>query len=98
ETLEQALQIVDYEGFRRQQSAARRQGRYLGIGVSVYIEPSAVTASTVPGEAVVRIDRQGAVEVLLGTYSQGHSMETTMAQVVAEHLGVDIGSVTIVQG
>ena len=98
ETLEQALQIVDYEDFRRQQSAARGQGRYLGIGVSVYIEPSAVTASTVPGEAIVRIDRQGAVEVLLGTYSQGHSMETTMAQVVAEHLGVDIGLVTIVQG
>jgi len=98
ETLEQALDIVDYTGFRRQQADARDAGRYLGIGVSVYIEPSAVTASTVPGEAIIRIDRDGSVEVLLGTYSQGHSMETTMAQVVAEHLGVDIGTVKVVQG
>ena len=98
ETLEQALEIIDYDGFRREQAGARREGRYLGIGVSVYIEPSAVTASTVPGEAIVRIERDGSVEVLLGTYSQGHSMETTMAQVVAEHLGVDIDLVTVVQG
>jgi len=98
ETLDQALEMIDYGDFRHQQAAARKEGRYLGIGVSVYIEPSAVTASTVPGEAIIRIHRDGSVEVLLGTYSQGHSMETTMAQVVAEHLGVDIDLVSIVQG
>ena len=40
----------------------------------------------------------GTVTAILGTGSHGHSIETTMAQVIAEHLGVDIEDVVIDQG
>src|SRR5262249_16236309 len=42
ETMEQAAQMVDWEGFRERQAAARAEGRALGVGLSVCIEPSAV--------------------------------------------------------
>ena len=40
ETFEQALSILDYDGFRASQAAARAEGRYLGVGTASYVEPS----------------------------------------------------------
>jgi carbon-monoxide dehydrogenase large subunit len=48
--------------------------------------------------ALVRVDPSGSVTVFMGTNSHGQSIETTMAQVVADNLGVDIDDVTFVQG
>src|SRR5271165_2191553 len=99
ETLEQALEVLDYEDFRRQQAGARREGRYLGVGVSCYIEPTAMKAPTISAEsAVVRIHPSGTVTVATGSGSHGQSIETTIAQVVADHLGVDYADVAVVQG
>ncbi len=41
ETFDLALDKIDYDGFRRMQAAARAEGRYLGIGTSTYVEPTA---------------------------------------------------------
>jgi carbon-monoxide dehydrogenase large subunit len=48
--------------------------------------------------ATVRVQPSGKVTVMLGTGSHGQGVETTMAQVVAEHLGVAIDDVVVVQG
>src|SRR5438270_3547661 len=48
--------------------------------------------------AVVRVDPSGSVTVALGTGSHGQGIETTMAQVVAEELGIDIDDVVVLQG
>ncbi len=95
-TLEQAAAMVDYEAFRREQAEARKQGRYLGVGLSLYIEPSAMP-QLMQG-ATVRVEPTGKVTVLLGTNSHGQSIETTMAQVVADEMGVAIDDVSVVQG
>src|SRR5262249_47315060 len=55
-SLSKALQLVGYEQFRRDQEEARRRGRYLGIGVSTWVEicgfrPSAGTAPATGGRA-----------------------------------------------
>jgi carbon-monoxide dehydrogenase large subunit len=98
ETLEQALEMLDYDAFRREQSAARADGRLLGLGVSVYVEPSTMQAPTLATEgATVRIESSGKVVAFFGTTSHGQSVETTMAQVIADELGVDYDDVTIVQ-
>src|SRR3954468_7672304 len=47
--------------------------------------------------ATVKVDTSGRVMAYLGTTSHGQSIETTMAQIVAEHLGVSYDDVTIVQ-
>ncbi|HLY83952.1 MAG TPA: xanthine dehydrogenase family protein molybdopterin-binding subunit [Acidimicrobiales bacterium] len=99
ETLEQALQAIGFASFREEQAAARAEGRYLGLGVSVYIEPTSMSAPGLQTDAaLVRVDPSGSVTVFMGTNSHGQSIETTMAQVVADNLGVDIDDVTFVQG
>jgi aerobic carbon-monoxide dehydrogenase large subunit len=99
ETLDQAAGMLDWEGFRARQAEARTQGRYLGAGLSVCIEPSAVAfGGWATEQAIVRIQTSGKVEVLLGSGSHGHSLETTIPQVVAEHLGCAMEDVVLRQG
>jgi carbon-monoxide dehydrogenase large subunit len=98
ETLEQALELLDYDGFRKEQAAARADGRYLGVGISVYVEPTSMSGFTLHTEGcTVRVEASGRVVAYLGTTSHGQSVETTMAQVVADTLGVAYDDVTIVQ-
>ncbi|HSS08789.1 MAG TPA: xanthine dehydrogenase family protein molybdopterin-binding subunit [Acidimicrobiales bacterium] len=97
--LEQAVQIVGYDAFRAEQRWARAQGRYLGLGVSLFVEPSAVAQGVWSTEAAtIRIDSNGKVSVLMGTASHGHSLETTIPQVVADYLGCHVDDVTLIQG
>jgi carbon-monoxide dehydrogenase large subunit len=99
ETLEQALEMLGLDDFRREQEEARRNGRWLGVGVSAYIEPSGSALGSLGTEAAtVRLESNGEVTVLVGTSSHGQSIETTMAQVVADSLGVEFDRVTVVQG
>jgi aerobic carbon-monoxide dehydrogenase large subunit len=99
ETMEQAAAMVDWAGFRQEQEAARSDGRYIGIGISVCIEPSAVGMGAWGTEAAtVRIDVSGQVEVFMGSGSHGQSLETTVPQVVADHLGCSIDDVVLRQG
>ena len=67
--------------FRARQQAARRDGRYLGLGLGCYVEGTGVG----PFEsATVRIDPSGKVFVSSGACPQGQGMETIFAQVVAD--------------
>ena len=93
--LEQALRLFDLEGFRAQQEAARREGRRLGVGVACYVEGSGYG----PHEgAIVRIDPSGHVVVLTGAKPHGQGLETTLAQVCADQLGVRPEDVTVRAG
>ena len=106
-TLDRALETVDYEGFRREQEAARAEGRHLGIGFSTYIEICGVAPSKwigLPGEgwgaglwesANVRVHLTGKVVVTSGLQSHGQGHETCITQVVASELGVPIEDVTV---
>jgi aerobic carbon-monoxide dehydrogenase large subunit len=99
ETLEQAVTMFDWDAFHAEQAAARAEGRHLGVGLSTFVEPSAVgVGAWATEQALVRIDVSGKVEVLMGTGSHGHSLETTIPQVVADHLGCDIDDVVLRQG
>lgn len=98
ETLEQALEMLDLVQFRADQVEARQQGRLLGLGVSVYVEPTSMSAPTLATEgATIRVESSGKVVAYMGTTSHGQSVETTMAQIVADTLGVSYDDVTIVQ-
>ncbi len=98
ETFEQALAVLDYEAFRREQAAARARGRMIGLGVSVYVEPTSMNQPALATEgATVRVETSGHVMAFLGTTSHGQSIETTMAQIVADTLGVDYDDVSVVQ-
>jgi carbon-monoxide dehydrogenase large subunit len=106
-TLDRALEVVDYASFRQEQEAARREGRYLGIGLSSYVEMCGVAPSAWVGtggegwgaglweSANVRVHLTGKVVVTTGSQSHGQGHETTMAQIVAHELGVALEDVTV---
>jgi carbon-monoxide dehydrogenase large subunit len=98
ECMEKLVANIDVPAFRREQAEARKQGRYLGLGVTAYVEPTAVAGIMTPltGEtAQIRIEATGKVTAMLSTHSQGHGMATTMAQVIADRLGVPYDDVTV---
>lgn len=105
--LNRALQMVDYANFRREQEEARKQGRYLGLGISCYIEICGVAPSAwigLPREgwgaglwesANVRVHLTGKVVVTTGSLPHGQGHETTFAQLVADELGVPYEDVEV---
>jgi carbon-monoxide dehydrogenase large subunit len=99
ETLEQAAELIDYAGFRREQAAARQAGRLLGIGISLCVEPSAISFGALGTEAaVLRMETTGKLNLVLGSSDTGMSVATTTAQVVADQLGCPIDDITVTQG
>ncbi len=106
--LDRALELVEYDDFRAQQAVARDEGRYLGIGLSTYVEicgmaPSAVAYTLgaragVWESALVRVHPTGKVTVFTGSSGHGQGHDTTFAQLAAAELGVAIEDVEVVHG
>jgi carbon-monoxide dehydrogenase large subunit len=95
--LSRALKLAGYEKLRREQKRLRRRGRYLGIGVSTYVEICAMG----PGfweYGKVQVERDGAVKVFTGASPHGQGQKTSFAQIVADQLGVDMDDVTVIHG
>jgi len=82
---ERTLERLEYRELRAEQAKARAEGRFIGIGLAPFVEKTGVG----PWEtARVRIDGSGAVAVYTGVTSVGQGMETVLAQICAERLGV----------
>lgn len=106
--LNRACDGLDYDALRREQEAARKDGRWMGIGFASYAELTGVGSriSVAPGMPIntgtetstVQIDSSGSVTAVFGVSSQGQGMETTLAQVVAQELGVKIEDVDVTTG
>jgi len=94
EALDRALAAADYEGLRRAQAGRRRRGELVGVGVATYVEPAALGWES----GVVRMERSGAVTAITGSSPHGQGHETTFAQVVADHLGVEPDTITVRHG
>ncbi|UXA17468.1 xanthine dehydrogenase family protein molybdopterin-binding subunit [Mycobacterium sp. SMC-4] len=99
DTLDQAVKILDHEGFRREQADALAEGRYLGLGYSAYIEPTgAATGHLATEGATIRMESTGKINVYVNGGSSGNSIETTVVQLTADALGADIDDVSTIQG
>jgi carbon-monoxide dehydrogenase large subunit len=99
ETFDKTVDALGYRAFRQEQAEARRADRYLGLGVSNYIEPTAGASGIFGTEAAtIRIEPSGKVNVYTAGGSAGNSLETTAAQLTAEMLGVRIEDVATIQG
>ena len=106
--LDRALDLVGYDDFRAEQASARDDGRYLGIGLSTYVEicgmaPSAVAYTLgaragVWESALVRVHPTGKVTVFTGASGHGQGHDTTFAQLAAAELGVPVEDVEVVHG
>jgi len=108
ECLDMACDAIGYDALRAKQKEARTAGRWFGIGIASYAELTGIGSriSVAPGmpintgteTATIRIDATGAVTASFGVAAHGQGLETTLAQVVAEHLGCRFEDILIVQG
>jgi carbon-monoxide dehydrogenase large subunit len=99
ETFEQALEMLDYAAFRAEQAEARGVGRYLGVGLSNYAEPSTPGYGCYATEsATIRIESSGRIKVYIAGGSSGNSIETTVVQLAADALGAKLEDVDTIQG
>jgi CO/xanthine dehydrogenase Mo-binding subunit len=107
ESLELARDTIGYTEFRKRQRRLRETGRYLGVGFSPFVEPTGLSAkrgraNALPGAfldtASVTMEPDGSVTVTTGFHSHGQGLETTLAQVAADELGVTIDMVRVVYG
>ena len=94
-TLEAALEAAGYAEFRRQQARLRAEGVHRGIGLSGYVEGTAIG----PYEGVtVKLDLAGRAVVATVAVNSGQGHETSFAQVAADALGIPIDWVTVIGG
>jgi carbon-monoxide dehydrogenase large subunit len=88
------LDRAGYRELRREQVRARAQGRYLGIGLSCYVEVCTFGWET----ARVRVAPDGSAVVFTGTSPHGQGGATGLAQVAADRLGIPPDRVQVVHG
>ena len=108
ECLHAACDAIAYEALRAKQKRARAAGRWFGIGIACYAELTGIGSriSVAPGmpintgteTAIIRIDSTGGITASFGVASHGQGLETTLAQVVAEHLGARFEDIRVVHG
>jgi carbon-monoxide dehydrogenase large subunit len=105
--LKKALELVDYAASRKEQAEKRKQGKYLGIGLSTYLEicglgPAAATQAATGvslwGMAVVNVHFTAKVTVITGSSPHGQGHETTLAQVASDVLGIPVQDIDVVHG
>ena len=108
EGLEAACDKAGYAALRKKQTEARAAGKWFGVGIACYAELTGIGSriSVAPGMPIntgtetstIRIDSTGAVSAAFGIASHGQGLETTLAQVIAEHLGCRVDDVRVLQG
>jgi carbon-monoxide dehydrogenase large subunit len=101
--LDRALALAGYQELRQEQAKLRAQGRYMGIGLSTYVEICGAGPSR--GESLggwergtVRIEPTCKVSVSTGTSPHGQGAETSLAQIVADELSVPLENVLVLHG
>jgi aerobic carbon-monoxide dehydrogenase large subunit len=108
ESLELAAERIDVPAFRERQRTAQAKGRYLGIGFAVFNERTgygtpafaARGMDITPGYERVELamDPSGFVEARIGASPHGQGLATTLAQLIADELGLEPARIRIVHG
>jgi carbon-monoxide dehydrogenase large subunit len=96
--LDRALAAAGYADLRAEQAERRQRGetRVLGIGISCYVEITAMPGGDEYGSVELLAD--GSVRVITGStpYGQGH--QTSWAMLVSERTGIPMDRITVEYG
>ena len=108
ECIRRAAAAIDVAGVRARQRSGEADGRRIGLGFSIFCEQAGHGTSVyagwgipmIPGfeQAAARLTPDGALELRVGVHSHGQGLETTLAQVANEMLGIDTDQVRVVLG
>jgi carbon-monoxide dehydrogenase large subunit/6-hydroxypseudooxynicotine dehydrogenase subunit gamma len=93
--LDKTLARLDWNELKAQVAARRAAGERVGLGLAMFVEKSGLG----PSDGVrLSVDTSGAVELVTGAGSVGQGMETVLAQICADELGVDYRRVRVIKG
>lgn len=108
EAMRRAIDAIDVASVRKRQRAQEPDGRLIGVGFSIYCEQGAHGTSVysgwgipmVPGheQATARMTPDGGLEIRVGVHSHGQGLETTLAQVAHEVLGIETARIRVIHG
>ena len=106
--LQLCLDGIEQRGWFKQQEAARKAGKSIGIGFGFHVEATAFGPSRILNmvglthsgfdEGVVRIDSTGRITVTTGNTAMGQGIQTVLTQVAAQSMGVPMDHVTVLVG
>ena len=93
--LDKALTTIGWQTLREDLTRRRAAGETVGAGLAMFVEKSGLG----PYDGVhASVDTSGEVEIVTGATSVGQGMETVIAQICADALGVDYRRVRVVHG
>ena len=108
ESVRRVAKLVDYDKLRERQKSSEADGRLIGVGLASFSEQSGHGAEEwlrrrtpiIAGyeTATARLNPDGTLELLVAIHSHGQGMETTLAQIAHEELGIHPDDVIIRQG
>jgi aerobic carbon-monoxide dehydrogenase large subunit len=108
ECLDRAVAAIDVPAVRARQAAGEPDGRKIGLGFAIFCEQGAHGTSVysgwgipmIPGfeQATARLTPDGGLELRVGVQSHGQSLETTLAQIAHQELGIEINRIKLVHG
>jgi carbon-monoxide dehydrogenase large subunit len=102
--LHRAVEAIDLEGVRARQKRGEPDGRLIGVGLASLSEQTAHDATADGNKraihelAMARLTPDGALEIRVGVHTHGQGLETTLAQIANEILGIDPENVKVVHG
>jgi CO/xanthine dehydrogenase Mo-binding subunit len=107
ECLEKLVRLMDYDALRKEQAELRKRGVYRGIGIATFCEqtaygapyygPSGASISTQDG-CTLRLEPSGSVRCITSLTDQGQGTLTSVAQIVADSVGLSIEQVGVAGG
>jgi len=102
--LKMAVDAIDLPGIRERQKRSEPDGRLIGVGISVFSEQTA-HGTTADGkrralyeQVFARITPDGRVDIRAGIQSIGQGLETTLAQIASECLGIETDKIQVKLG
>jgi CO/xanthine dehydrogenase Mo-binding subunit len=93
--LDKALRAIGWEALQRDLVRRRSEGELVGAGIAFFVEKTGLGPRD---GAHVNVDAEGNVEAVTGSSSLGQGVETVMAQICPDALGVDYRRVRVVHG
>ena len=112
--VDKLMEVADYAGLLKMRDEARKEGRYIGVGVGSYVEvcgfgPAVLAEigfswsnyglpASFNGSGLVRVNPDATVTVVIGTGPSGQGHETTWAQIVGDGLGIPVENIRVLHG
>jgi CO/xanthine dehydrogenase Mo-binding subunit len=93
--LEKTLKVARWDELQEKLRKRRRNGEKVGVGVAMFVEKSGLG----PIDTVrIEVKPDGAIDVITGVASVGQGVETVIAQICADTLGVHYANVRVIHG